>query len=227
LTPSDPGSDRGHEDFMIGFFREFLRDFHHTGAVLPSGRFLARAMARGLAAPGRPPWRVLEAGPGSGSVTRAIAQAMRPGDRLDLVEINPRFAEMVRARIAADASFAPVRDSIRVIVSPVQELPGESEYDAVVSGLPLNNFAEDEIRSIFAAFARLLKPGAPLVYFEYALVRKLKSPFTARPERERLARIDKVLGEYIARHQTACETVLVNVPPALVRTLRLKPEAHS
>ena len=33
------------------FFREFRRDFHHTGALLPSGVFLAREIARGLRGP--------------------------------------------------------------------------------------------------------------------------------------------------------------------------------
>src|SRR6185312_11129733 len=68
------------------FFRECRRHFHTTGAILPSSRFLARALVRPMRGP-RPPWRILEVGPGTGSVTREIARRMLPGDRLDAVEI--------------------------------------------------------------------------------------------------------------------------------------------
>src|SRR4051794_13309585 len=90
------------------FFREFRRDFHHTGALLPSGRFLAEALARPLRGQ-RGPARILEVGPGTGSVTRVICRNMRPGDRLDAVEINPFFAARLRERVARDTvlSFCP------------------------------------------------------------------------------------------------------------------------
>ena len=42
------------------FFEEFRRDFHHTGAVLPSGLFLSQALVKPLRGP-RPPARILEA----------------------------------------------------------------------------------------------------------------------------------------------------------------------
>jgi phospholipid N-methyltransferase len=202
------------------FFREFRRDFHHTGAVLPSGVFLARALARPLTQP-HPPAHILEIGPGTGSVTREIVRAMQPGDRLDAVEINPHFAELLGRRLERDSLLAARRDDVRILQSPVQDLPGQGVYDFLVSGLPLNNFAGPEIRSIFAAFLRLARPGATLSYFEYAFVRQLKAPFVGRAERFRLARVGKLVGRYIRRHQTACRRVWLNVPPAIVRYLRL------
>ena len=44
------------------------------------------------------------------------------------------------------------RDNVRIINAPIQELPGESVYDFIISGLPLNNFSSPDVRSIFAAF---------------------------------------------------------------------------
>src|SRR5215471_18367200 len=64
------------------FFRECRQHFHTTGAILPSSRFLARALVRPLFGP-RPTWRILEVGPGTGSVTREIAKRMTMADRLD------------------------------------------------------------------------------------------------------------------------------------------------
>src|SRR5262249_46482242 len=122
------------------FFGEFRRNFNQTGAILPSGAFLAGALVRPLRG-SRPPGRILEVGPGTGSVTRAIARVMRIGDRLDAVEINARFAWALRDRIARDPLFEPFRGDVEVITAPVQELIGESVYDYIVSGLPLNNFS--------------------------------------------------------------------------------------
>ena len=72
------------------FLREFWSNYHTTGAILPSGPWLAAALAR-YVGKGDRPQRILEVGPGTGAVTRRIARAMRPADRLDLVELNGSF----------------------------------------------------------------------------------------------------------------------------------------
>ena len=205
------------------FFREFRSHFRTTGAILPSSRFLARALVKQLRGP-RPACRILEVGPGTGSVTREIVRRMRPGDRLDAVEINPHFARSLEERVARDPAFAPRRDDIHVINAPVQEVPGESVYDFILSGLPLNNFSTADIRDIFATFTRLLRPGGTLTYFEYALIRELKAPFVSRRERRRLFRVGRLVGRYIKDFQVRRERIFLNVPPAIVRQLCLKPD---
>ena len=202
------------------FFREFRRDFLHTGSLLPSGVFLAQALARPHAN-ARPAARILEVGPGTGSVTREIVRRMLPGDVLDAVEINPVFIDALRRRMERDPVLANRRGDVRLIQAPVQEILGEDVYDFIISGLPLNNFAGADIRSIFGAYMRLARPGATLSYFEYVLVRQLKTPFVGRSERYRLARVGRLVRRYIRRHQTECRHVWLNVPPAVVRYLRL------
>src|SRR4051794_9569006 len=86
------------------FFREFRHHFRTTGAILPSSRFLARALVRHLRGP-RAPSRILEVGPGTGSVTCEIARRMLPGDRLDAVEINDRFVRLLEERVEHDKVF--------------------------------------------------------------------------------------------------------------------------
>jgi phosphatidylethanolamine/phosphatidyl-N-methylethanolamine N-methyltransferase len=206
------------------FFREFRRDFHHTGALLPSGVFLAREIARDLRGP-RPAARIVEVGPGSGAVTRVLVKHLQPGDTLDLVEINPHFAQLLEDRLRRDPDFVPKKDSVRVVTAAIQDVKGESVYDMIFSGLPLNNFSPDEIRSIFDTLTRLLKPGGLLTYFEYTFIRTLKMPFAGRKERQRLSMIGKMLDEYIRSCQVRRGHVLLNLPPATVRQLRLKPEA--
>lgn len=205
------------------FWRESRRHFRSTGALLPSSRFLAKALASPLA-DARPPFRILEVGPGTGSVTRAILRQLKPGDKLDCVELNQHFVERLRLSLQHDPRYVPFRDRVRVIHSPVEELPGEAIYDHIISGLPLNNFPVPVVREVFEAFGRLLKPGGILSYFEYVLIRQLKTPFSSKAERRRLYRVGRLVGKYIRAYQIRRQQVLMNVPPAIVRHLRLTAE---
>jgi phospholipid N-methyltransferase len=204
------------------FFREFRRHFRTTGAVLPSSRFLAGALTEPLRQ-SRPASRILEVGPGTGSVTRAIARRMGPRDRLDAVEINGHFVRLMRERIKSDKAFRFCRDQIEVIHAALEDLVGDSVYDYIVSGLPLNNFPVAQVREIYAAYARLLKPGGTLSYYEYVFVRQLKWPLVDRRERRRLFRVGRVMRGFIREFQVRREQIFINVPPATVRHLQLKP----
>ena len=206
----------------FAFFREFRRQFRTTGAILPSSRFLARALVYHLRQP-RPTARILEVGPGTGSVTRAIARHMLPDDRLDAVEINERFVNHLEQSVNKDRHFAHCREQVQIIHAGVEDLVGDSVYDYIVSGLPLNNFSVAQVRDIFASFSRLLKPGGVVTFYEYQFVRLLKSPFVGKTERRRLARVGRVMSRYVRDYQVRRERVFINVPPATVRHLRLKP----
>jgi phospholipid N-methyltransferase len=150
---------------------------------------------------------------------------MVPGDRLDAVEINGHFARLMEERVTHEKVFRGRRDQIHVVHAAVEDLLGESVYDYIVSGLPLNNFTVAQVREIFATYNRLLKPGGTLTYYEYVLVRQLKTPFVNRRERRRLFRVGRVVGGYIRDYQVRRERIFINVPPATVRHLRLKPAA--
>ena len=77
------------------FLKQFFAQYHTTGSVLPSSRSLAKALCRyvpdqhGAAAAG--PREILEVGPGTGAVTAELVRALRPTDRLTLVELNQDF----------------------------------------------------------------------------------------------------------------------------------------
>src|SRR5262249_62433438 len=81
------------------------------------------------------------------------------------------------------------------------------------------------VPSIFAPSPRLLRPGGSLVYFEYALVRQLKAAFVNRRERRRLFRVGRLVARYVQTYQVRRERIFINVPPAIVRQLRLKPNS--
>jgi phosphatidylethanolamine/phosphatidyl-N-methylethanolamine N-methyltransferase len=203
------------------FLRQFRTQSFTTGSVLPSSRALGRALVRHVCA-GSPPRKVLEVGPGTGAVTRVLVDALRPGDELDIVEINGAFADLIRQRFAEEPAFARVKEQTRIMHRPLQDVPGEAVYDFMISGVPLNNFPVALVDEIFASYRRLLKPGGVLSYFEYAGIRGVKKKVVGAAERKRLADLDVYLQEKIRDHQIAADFVLLNVPPAYARHLRFE-----
>lgn len=204
----------------IEFFRQFRERFETTGAVAPSSRFLARAMAGPLTRRGQGPVRVLEIGPGTGAVTGHIVRQLQAADTFDLVEINERFAELLEQRFLNDRRYQTSADRPRVHVCPLQEFQAEAPYDFIISGLPLNNFPSALVSEIFNIYFQLLAPGGVLSYFEYMYVRPLRRTFAGAEERQRLRELEQIMRRYLGEFRTARNWVFVNVPPAWVQHLR-------
>jgi phosphatidylethanolamine/phosphatidyl-N-methylethanolamine N-methyltransferase len=202
------------------FFREFLRHFHTTGAVLPSGRRLAAALARFVYEKSSQSRKILEVGPGTGAVTGRIIAGMGPADRIDLVELNHAFVERLKRRFEQEPVFQAVADRATVHHCPVEDLPQNTRYDLIVSGLPLNNFAVADVERILAALLSLLAPGGTLSFFEYIAVRSVRSLVSGRAERVRLQGIGRAMRSVLDGREIRRDAVWLNVPPAWVHHVR-------
>ena len=204
------------------FWREFRENFHTTGAVLPSSRWLSSALTRYVrrSAGGI---RILEAGPGTGVVTKQIVRRMGFDARLDLVELNESFVSLLRQRFCQDPRFRLVADRSRVIHQSVTLFKTEEPYDTIISGLPLNNFDVDQVAQILAAYRRLLKPGGTLSFFEYIGVRPVRRLVGKPSDRHRLRGITRLLHKTFEDRTVRREWIWPNVPPAWVHHVRLRP----
>lgn len=202
------------------FVQQFRCNFHTTGAVLPSGAALCRALASPLNKY-QGERRILEVGPGTGAVTTRIVAAMQPGDRLDLVELNDRFVERLEQRLAREPAFQRVADRTRVIHAPIEELAEPEPYDVVISGLPLNNFSASQVSFILNFLVERLKPGGTLSFFEYIGIRRMRALAAGRDQRTRLRGIDQAIKEVFSRHQVHHRAVWPNIPPAWVHHVRV------
>ena len=198
----NPPSHREKRPLTIGdrgrFLKSLLDNPRLTGAVAPSGRMLARAMA---AASGPPQTGlVVELGPGTGPVTTALIQRGVEAHRLVLVEFNPNFCRLLRGRFPLT----------RVIQGDAYDLAGtltgfgEENVTAVVSSLPLLNqplhLREKVLDDAFA----LMGPAGVFVQFTYGAA----SPVPMKA----------LAGRYTALRSAP---VWLNLPPARVWTYRL------
>lgn len=209
----------------LAFFRQFRERFETTGAIAPSSGFLARAMTRYLAARDvSVPVRVLEIGPGTGPVTNRIVRLLQAHDRFDLVELNEEFVRRLQLRFVQDAAWRRVAGQSTVHQLPIQQFAAEQPYDFVISGLPLNNFPADLVRSITDTYFRLLKPGGVLSYFEYMFVRPIRRRVTRGADQQRIIRIDDILQAHCRRCRIRRDNVWINLPPAWVQHLRPESE---
>jgi phosphatidylethanolamine/phosphatidyl-N-methylethanolamine N-methyltransferase len=150
-------------DDEVRFLRSWIEKPLHMGAVMPSGRVLARTMAQYVDINSSGP--VVELGPGTGAITNALIERGVDQKRLVLVEYNPGFCALLRdryphAKVVQGDAYA-LRDSLWNVLS--------APAAAVVSGLPLvTKPMLTRLKLIRDAFLALA-PGAPFVQFTYSV----------------------------------------------------------
>jgi phosphatidylethanolamine/phosphatidyl-N-methylethanolamine N-methyltransferase len=148
----------------VEFIRSLLDKPLRTGAVMPSGRVLARTMASYVDAAGNGP--VIELGPGTGPVTEALVEHGVDPARLMLVEFNPQFCRLLRSRYPAATVVQGDAYRLRRLLGALVREPAS----AVVSGLPLfTKPLKMRLRLLADAFG-LMQAGAPFIQFTYAVV---------------------------------------------------------
>jgi phospholipid N-methyltransferase len=201
------------------FFREFCSRFETTGSIVPSSRFLARAITRHVARRSAAPIRVLDCGPGTGAFTKQLVGCLQPHDVFDIVELNGSFVEVLRNRFARDHRWQAAAAVTTIHNVPLQEFAPPAPYDFIISGLPHINFPEQIVRQIIACYSRLLKPGGVLSYFEYMYIRPLRKAATLGIDRHRVRGVDSLMNAHLARHFVCRDRILLNLPPAWVQHL--------
>src|ERR1700742_2998412 len=149
-------------DDEVRFLRSWIEKPLHMGAVMPSGRLLARTMAQFVDVDSSGP--VVELGPGTGAITKALIDRGIDQKRLVLVEYNPGFCALLRDRYPQAKVVQGDAYTLRAWRWDVLSAPAS----AIVSGLPLvTKPMLTRLKLIRDAFLALA-PGAPFVQFTYS-----------------------------------------------------------
>ncbi|MGO4440005.1 phospholipid N-methyltransferase PmtA [Rhizobium sp. RAF56] len=176
-------------DEEIRFFKGMMQGPKTVGSIVPTSSVTARRMASVIDTNSGLP--VLELGPGTGAITKAIlAKGVRP-DNLVAIEYSTDFyLHLVRLYEGVHFINGDAFDLNRTL----GVLRGQV-FDSVISAVPLLNFPMQARVNLLEDLLDRLPPGRPVVQISYGPV----SPIIAKPER------------YHIRH---FDFVVRNIPPA-------------
>jgi phosphatidylethanolamine/phosphatidyl-N-methylethanolamine N-methyltransferase len=193
----DKGQRRGIAD-SARFLKSLIASPRLTGAVAPSGRALARAMAAATGSPSQ--GLIVELGPGTGPVTQSLIETGVAPQRLVLVEFDAGFCRLLRSRFAPAAIVEGDAYDLPATLAPFAGQP----IAAIVSSLPLLNQPPPRREKLIGEAFALMGPSGVFVQFTYGLL----SP---------------IPRELCARRYSAVRSrpILLNLPPAFVWTYRL------
>jgi phosphatidylethanolamine/phosphatidyl-N-methylethanolamine N-methyltransferase len=152
---------RPQPDARLAFLQGFLRKPQQVGSVIPSSRFLERRLV--LASGARHARLLVELGPGTGGTTRALLHALPLDAKLLAIELEPRFAAILREMrdprlIVHEGSAENLLEILRA--------HGLGTPDAVISGIPFSTMDTALGRRIARAIHDALGSGGRFVAYQ-------------------------------------------------------------
>lgn len=179
----------GKFDGEVRFFKGWLDGPKSVGTPFPTSAWTGRAMANVIdRASGLP---VLEVGPGTGTITRAILARGVPAGSLYAIECSAHFVEGLKREFP----------DVRVVHGDVFKLDEaldkdrDLRFDCVISAIPLLNFPVSQRISYIEDMLKRIPAGRPVIQVTYGPM----PPIPAGHGRFRAVRSDFVIR---------------NVPPA-------------
>lgn len=175
-------------DEELRFFKGWIDKPRAVGSIVPTSAVTARRMASVVdPASGLP---VLELGPGTGVITRAILEAGVKPENLWSIEYSQDFVEHLR------------RDypGVNIVQGDAFDLDGTlgdkrgMKFDSIVSGVPLLNFPVPQRVAYVEDLLNRIPPGRPIVQLTYGP----KSP------------VPPGKGDYTVEH---FDFIIRNIPP--------------
>jgi phosphatidylethanolamine/phosphatidyl-N-methylethanolamine N-methyltransferase len=175
----------------IRFIRGMMAEPKTVGAIMPTSARMAAKMASIIDAGSGLP--VLELGPGTGVITRAIlAKGVKP-ENVVSIEYSTQFYEHLKDKYP-DVNF--INGDAFNIHETLKAYHGQ-KFDCVISGIPLLNFPMHQRVSLIESLLDLMPAGRPVVQFSYGP----KSPVAKRPDSYKVEHFDIILR---------------NIPPAQI-----------
>lgn len=193
-----PGDKKAAPRFDgVKFISSWFKNPKNVGAVAPSGPALSRTMAAIVDPSVDGP--IVELGPGTGPVTAALLEQGIDPSRLVLVEYDHAFCNALRSKYPA----------VKVVQGDAfaldETLAGNATAPlaAIVSSLPLLNFAPAQRQKLIEVAMKMLRPRAPFIQFTYGA----NSPLPVQSH---------------LYETTASKRIWWNFPPARVWTYRAR-----
>jgi len=160
--------------------------------------------------------RILEVGCGTGAFTKEILKKLQEGDEFHIVELSSDFCAKVEKSLLQQ--FRKDNPDIKVEVhnALIEEAKLEGEFDAIICGLPFNNFPLQVVEHVFEVMLGFLRSGRELTYFEYLGIRKLKRVFGLPAIRRETKQRTENIDARFEKQSGSQERVWRNIPSCRV-----------
>ena len=195
---------------LLKFFGTGMRRFHQTASLVPSSRFLVRALLEAL--PLAHARCVVELGPGVGTVTKELLARLPPDAHVHAIELDASLLEEM-GRGLHDDRLRAIHGSATDAAALVRHDGCRLGADVVISSLGLSMMPTPMREEVLGAVSDLLLPGGKFVQYQYAHSRAM----SFQPG-EGFHAFDG--PQFLSRWFNEIETsfVTLNVPPAFVYT---------
>lgn len=170
-------------DEEIRFFKGWRSNMKAVGSIVPTSGITARRMASVVNPNSGLP--VLELGPGTGVITKAILQKGVQPQSLVSVEFSTDFYQhLVKAYPGVDFINGDAFDLEKTLGARKDQ-----QFDSVVSAVPLLNFPMHMRVSLIEDLLSRIPVGRPVVQISYGPL----SPVVAMPDRYQISHYDFVV----------------------------------
>lgn len=170
-------------DEEIRFFKGWKSNMKAVGSIVPTSGITARRMASVVNPHSGLP--VLELGPGTGVITKAILQKGVQPENLVSVEFSTDFYQhLVKTYPGVDFINGDAFDLDKTL-----GLRRDQKFDSVVSAVPLLNFPMHMRVSLIDDLLSRIPVGRPVIQISYGPL----SPVVAMPDRYQISHYDFVV----------------------------------
>ncbi|MCF6369341.1 phospholipid N-methyltransferase PmtA [Rhizobium halophilum] len=170
-------------DEEIRFFKGWIDGPKSVGAVLPTSSVTARRMASVIEPSSGLP--VLELGPGTGIITKAIMKRGVAPENIVSIEYSTDFYQhLTRTLPAVNFINGDAFDLDRTLA----DWEGR-QFDAVISAIPMLSFPMERRIALLEDLLDRMPSGRPVVQITYSPI----SPIDARPDRFHIRHLDFVV----------------------------------
>lgn len=144
---------------LLLFFREIFSNPLAIGAVCPSSKRLATAIATQI--PIELSGKIIELGPGTGVVTQALLEHGINPEKLVAIERSNMF---VKHLIKKFPQLTVIEGDAKDLAHLLTE---DATVSVIVSGLPLRSLPEGTVKSILGTIDKVLADGGLFIQFTY------------------------------------------------------------
>ncbi|WP_218814373.1 class I SAM-dependent methyltransferase [Rickettsiella endosymbiont of Dermanyssus gallinae] len=152
------------------FLREAITHPNTVGALFPSSKKLANALAQQI--PPNSPGLIIELDAGTGAITAALLHQKKPEHQLIAIERSAKLAKYLADRFPGLSIIQGDAAHLHQLLSKHASSP----VQAIVSSLPLRSLPSDTIKKIGQEVNQILKKGGIFIQYTYSLWGKTLTP---------------------------------------------------